>query len=298
MRIRYSRWDGTQDPLGPDLPVGELLEAISDDVLAGVDPREALDRLRRRGLEGRFSGLDALLARLREARQRELERLNLAGPLEEVRERLEGILERERSTLAFRADDDAREREAFLEALPPDVPGRIRELRGYRFADPEAQRGFDELLEHLREQVMGAFFRRIAEGMRSLGPEDLARLRDMLAELNDMIERRDRGEPVDFEGFMGRYGDLFPDRPRRSRSSWSVWPAGWRRSRACSPRSRPNSRPSSASSPSRSFGISTSPSRWIGWRPICRRCTRSSVGPRRLSPGRARRRRPSRRRWT
>lgn len=213
MRIRYSRWDGTQDPLGPDLPVGELLEAISDDVLAGVDPREALDRLRRRGLEGRFSGLDALLARLREARQRELERLNLAGPLEEVRERLEGILERERSTLAFRADDDAREREAFLDALPPDVPGRIRELRGYRFADPEAQRGFDELLEHLREQVMGAFFRRIAEGMRSLGPEDLARLRDMLAELNDMIERRDRGEPVDFEGFMGRYGDLFPDRP-------------------------------------------------------------------------------------
>ncbi|GBC86385.1 hypothetical protein HRbin12_00373 [bacterium HR12] len=150
MRIRYSRWDGTQDPLGPDLPVGELLEAISDDVLAGVDPREALDRLRRRGLEGRFSGLDALLARLREARQRELERLNLAGPLEEVRERLEGILERERSTLAFRADDDAREREAFLDALPPDVPGRIRELRGYRFADPEAQRGFDELLEHLR----------------------------------------------------------------------------------------------------------------------------------------------------
>ncbi len=213
MRIRYSRWDGTQDPLGPELPVGELLEEISEDVLSGVDPQEALDRLRRRGLQGRFSGLDALLARLRAARQRELERLNLAGPLEEVRERLEEVLERERAALASRADEDARARESFLESLPPDAPGRIRELRGYRFADPEAQRMFDELLERLREQVMGAYFRRLAEGLRSASPEDLARLRDMLAELNELIERRDRGEAVDFDGFMRRYGDLFPDRP-------------------------------------------------------------------------------------
>src|SRR5439155_5259431 len=37
---------------------------------------------------------------------------------------------------------------------------------------------------------------------------------DMLAELNDMIERRERGEPYDFEGFMQRYGDLFHDDPK------------------------------------------------------------------------------------
>ena len=35
----------------------------------------------------------------------------------------------------------------------------------------------------------------------------------MLADLNDMIERRDRGEPYDFEGFMRRQRDLFPDQP-------------------------------------------------------------------------------------
>ena len=35
----------------------------------------------------------------------------------------------------------------------------------------------------------------------------------MLAELNDMIERRERGEPYDFDGFMQRYGDLFPGDP-------------------------------------------------------------------------------------
>jgi uncharacterized protein with von Willebrand factor type A (vWA) domain len=214
MQIRYSRWDDSQDPLGPDLPAAEVLEALSDDVLMGTDAREALDRLLRRGMEGRFEGLDALRARLAAARAREEAALNLSGPLEEVRERLSQVLERERSALSFRAEDDARLREAFLDQLPPDAAGRIRELQDYRFVDPLAQAMFDDLMAHLREQVMGAYFRSMAEGMRSATPEDLARFRDMLAELNDMIERRDRGEPVDFEGFMERYGDLFPDDPR------------------------------------------------------------------------------------
>ena len=36
----------------------------------------------------------------------------------------------------------------------------------------------------------------------------------MLAELNQMIEQRARGEEYDFDGFMERYGDLFPERPQ------------------------------------------------------------------------------------
>jgi uncharacterized protein with von Willebrand factor type A (vWA) domain len=62
--------------------------------------------------------------------------------------------------------------------------------------------------------VMGAYFRSMAEGMRSMSPEDLARFRDMLAELNRMIEQRDRGEPYDFDGFMQRHGDFFPGNPK------------------------------------------------------------------------------------
>jgi uncharacterized protein with von Willebrand factor type A (vWA) domain len=130
-----------------------------------------------------------------------------------VREALGEIIERERITLSFEAGDDARMREAFLEQLPADAPGQIRELSDYRFVDPEAQRRFDELMEHLRQEVMGAHFRTIAQGMQNLSAEELARFRDMLAELNDMIERRDRGEPYDFDGFMQRHGDFFPDHP-------------------------------------------------------------------------------------
>ena len=214
MQARYSRWDDTQDPFGPELSAGELLEELSDDALSGLGIEGALSRLMRRGMQGSFEGLDALRARLRERRAREQANLDLSGPLEELRERLDDIVDRERSTLSFMAEDDARMREAFLDALPPDVPGRIGELSDYRFVDPEAQAAFDELMEHIREQVMGAYFRSMAEGLRSMSPEDLARFRDMLAELNQMIEQRERGEPYDFEGFMQRHGEFFPGNPR------------------------------------------------------------------------------------
>jgi uncharacterized protein with von Willebrand factor type A (vWA) domain len=214
VRFRYSRWDGTQDPLGPDLSASELLDAMSEDILAGEGAEGAMDRLIHRGMRGRFTGTDALAARLRQDRRREQERLDLEGPLREVAERLEDILDRERTALSFRAEDDARMREAFLDALPLDLPGMLNELREYRFVDDEAQRRFDGLMQHLTEQVLGAYFRNLAGGLRNLSPEELQRFKDMLAELNTMIEARDRGDPYDFPGFMQRYGDLFPDNPR------------------------------------------------------------------------------------
>src|SRR5512134_1151627 len=139
MRFRYSRWDGTQDPFGPDVPAADVLGELADEILMGGGADHALQRLLRRGMRGRFSGMDALRERLRQQREREEALLDLTGPLEDVRERLEEILERERTELSFREDDDARMREAFLDALPPDAPGQLGELREYRFADPTAQ---------------------------------------------------------------------------------------------------------------------------------------------------------------
>jgi uncharacterized protein with von Willebrand factor type A (vWA) domain len=214
VRYRYSRWDGTQDPFGPEVDASDVLEELADDVLMGTGADSALRRLMRRGMQGRFSGLDALRRRLSSMREQENEQLDLRGPLEEIREQLDEILDRERSALSFEAGDDARTRESFLDALPPDAPGKLRDLSVYRFVDQEAQPMFDELMEHLREQVLGGYFRGMAEGMKNITPEQLAHFRDMLADLNQMIEQRARGQEYDFDGFMQRYGDLFPDRPR------------------------------------------------------------------------------------
>lgn len=216
MRFRYSRWDGTQDPLGPDLSASDLLDAMSEELLSGQGADQALSRMLRGGMRGRFTGLDALRNRLRQARLREQQRLNLEGPLAEVQERLDDVLETERRTLSFEPSDGARLRESLLDSLPPDPAGQIRELKDYRFVDREAQRKFDQLMEWLRDQVMGSYFRNMAEGLREMSPEQRRRFTAMLSELNDLIEARRRGDDTQeaFQSFMRRHGDFFPENPR------------------------------------------------------------------------------------
>ena len=216
MRARYSRWDGTQDPLGPELSAADMLDEMSEDILSGAGAEGALSRLLRRGMSGRFSGLDALRARLRQAARRERERLNLDGPLQEIERRLAEILEDERRTLSLHLEDDARMREQSLDMLPQDPAGKLRELQDYRFVDKEAQRKFDELMQWVRGQVMGSYFRNMAQGMRSMSAEDVAAFKSMLGDLNELIGKRERGElqPGDFPEFMAKHGQFFPDNPR------------------------------------------------------------------------------------
>jgi uncharacterized protein with von Willebrand factor type A (vWA) domain len=214
VRARYSRWDASQDPLGPDLGVADLLEEVGDELLSGFGVDRALDDLRRRGVPGRARGLDDLRRQLAERRVQEAERLNLSGPLARIADELNEIVTLERQELARRIDDDARFAEARLDLLPRHPAAALRELSDYSFASAEAQRRYGELMDELRREVLNSYFSRLAEGMRDLSPEDLGRVKDMLAELNDMIAARNRGEDVDFEGFMQRYGDMFPENPR------------------------------------------------------------------------------------
>lgn len=214
MRFRYSRWDGSQDPFASDLDLGEILDEISDDVLSGFGADTALRRLMRRGIEGRMGGLNELRRRIAEQRRRLAQGLNIEGPLAEFREKLNEILAKERVALSAREGEDARMREAMLDMLPQHPAGAIRELMDYQFVDPQAQKEFDELVESIQKEVLNSYFRHLTGSMQNLTPEDVARVREMLAALNEMIAARERGEPYDFEGFMQRYGDFFPENPK------------------------------------------------------------------------------------
>ena len=55
---------------------------------------------------------------------------------------------------------------------------------------------------------------RCPRACRDVSPEQMQRMKDMLAELNQMLEQRERGEEPDFDGFMERYGDFFPGNPQ------------------------------------------------------------------------------------
>ena len=131
-----------------------------------------------------------------------------------MRDELNEILALEREELARRTDDDARFSETRLDSLPRHPAAALRELTGYEFASQEAQRRFAQLMDELRRQVLDSYFGRLAEGMRNLAGPDMERAKDMLAELNHMIAARDRGDDYDFEGFMQRYGDMFPENPQ------------------------------------------------------------------------------------
>lgn len=141
------------------------------------------------------------------------EDMNLSGPLQEIKRALDEVLSMERESLAKRDEDAARMNEVLLDALPTHPAGAIRELMSYEFSSPEARARFDALVEKVKSEVLNSFFSNIAGAMQSVHPEDVARVKDMLAELNSMIEADRRGDDYDFDGFMARFGDMFPERP-------------------------------------------------------------------------------------
>ena len=100
--------------------------------------------------------------------------------------------------------------------LPPDLAGQVRELQQYEFTSTEAREKFEELMEQLREQLVQSYFNQMSGAMQNMSPEDMQRMKDMFAELNNLLEMRERGEDTQpaFEQFMQRYGDFFPENPQ------------------------------------------------------------------------------------
>ncbi len=214
MKIRYGRWTGTQDPFPADVSPDDVLDEIGDDVLSGMSPDEALQRLLQRGMQGRngaFSGLSGLRRRVEEARRRELARMGLEGPLQNIAQRLSQIVDTERAALDLSDDAEAAAaHHADLDRLPDDVAGKLSALQHYDWHDARAAAEFRALLDELRRDVAEATFGRLAGALGSMDEAAVARMKDLLAELNELIERRNRGEDVsdDFEQFRRRYGDM------------------------------------------------------------------------------------------
>ncbi len=217
MPYRYSRWDGSQS--GFELDAEQVLAEVADDLLYHGDLHAALRRALQDGLrapDGRaLEGLRQLLERIARRRREELDRHELSGLTADIARRLDEIIDQERAGLDRLPDPaDAARRHQHLDELPPDLAGRFRGLQNYDFADADARRRFEELAEELRRQLLQNQFNRLAQGMGELTPERMAAMKDMLAELNQMLAQRERGEEPDFAGFMSRHGQFFPGNPQ------------------------------------------------------------------------------------
>ena len=233
---RYARWDGSQRL--EELSADDVLSAVSDDVLADSDLSAALARLLARGLHGdrdgnrQMTGLNELLRRLADARQELLSRYELGDVLADVKQELEEIVGSERRALERRiagvarestdpaaapneslqrmAADMAARRQDQLDQLPADVGGRLRALSEYDFLDPDARGRFDELLDRLRRQVLDAQFAGLSDALRGMTPEQLTANREMVRELNALLQERLAGREPDVSSFLSRYGSQFP----------------------------------------------------------------------------------------
>ena len=237
-RYRYSRWDGSQK--GFDFDAYDVLAEMTDDLMYHGDPMAALRRLMQEGFEDRngerIQGLRETLEKLRQERQERLENHDLGGVYDEINDELRELVDQEREALDDRnalaemelGDPDAGEeskrnaelaqetttnKRMQLDLMPDDLAGKVRGLQNYEFESNEAQQRFDDLVEQLRQQLMKQQFDQMTGAMENMSPEDMARMKDMMAELNNMLEQRARGEEPDFEKFMDEYGDFFPENP-------------------------------------------------------------------------------------
>jgi uncharacterized protein with von Willebrand factor type A (vWA) domain len=230
-RYRYSRWDGTQ--VGFELDAYDVFGEITDDLLYHGDLNAALRRMLQSGFEDRngeqLMGLREMLEKLRRRRRDQLEQFNLGGVYDDIAQELREVVDMERTSLddmasEARTSGDARrqelteqvvsERQLQLDMLSPDLAGQVKDLQQYEFTSSEARERFDELVDRLRQQIMQQYVDRMSGSMQNMTPEDLQRMKDMMGALNHMLEQRQRGEEPDFESFMQRYGDFFPENPQ------------------------------------------------------------------------------------
>jgi len=238
---RYGAWDGGADPLAPPYDVRAAVDALGRDVMEGRSLREALRDLLRQGAPGergeRDGGLDALRERVRRRREQLRSSGDLAGSLQQARDRLDQALTTERAALDQAAADAASREEAAREAgdddgaasagsdaaraelahaqldtLPRRTAAAVRELADYDWTSQAAKQTYEELLAELREQALRAQI----PGLGQQGAQGVEGTKELLGDLNALLAAHERGEDTaeQFADFMAKHGDAFPEDPK------------------------------------------------------------------------------------
>lgn len=104
----------------------------------------------------------------------------------------------------------AKRKQDYLDKLPNDIPGQIKGLSEYDFMDDEAREKFKELMDSLQQQMMQQFFQGMQQSLQNMTPEDIAKMREMIRDLNQMLRDRQEGREPDFDSFMQKHGEYFP----------------------------------------------------------------------------------------
>jgi uncharacterized protein with von Willebrand factor type A (vWA) domain len=191
----YSRWDGTQSEFSLD--ARRALDALSDLMMEGLSPEEALEMMRRAGFElagmdFRVMGTEELIQELRREAQRLLQQYNLEHATDELAERLEQALAREEAAQREAHGMESRALNEFLEKRHRQgrLSERIEALRDHDFLDDEARETFQELLAELdRLRELEEFMQENAQrfrGKQSASYEQAQEIRERIQALQQL----------------------------------------------------------------------------------------------------------------
>src|SRR4051794_31277797 len=217
-RSRYTHYVDGPDPLAPPVDLAEALDAIGEDVMAGYSPERALREFLRRGGRDQ-AGLDELAPRVAQRRKELTREHNLDGTLQEVKELLDRAVLAERKQLARDVDMDEGDRalaQMQLDNLPSSPAAAVNELNGYDWRSAEAREEFERIKDLLGREILDQRFAGMKQALENATDEDRAALNEMLADLNELLENRQRGEDTQeqFDDFMAKHGDYFPEQPQ------------------------------------------------------------------------------------
>ena len=212
---RYSAYTGGPDPLAPPVDLADALEQIGQDVMAGASPRRALSELLRRGTKN-MRGADRLAGEANRRRRELLRNNNLDGTLQEIKRLLDEAVLAERKELARALDDDARFGELQLDALSPSPAKAVQELADYNWRSSEAHEKYEQIKDLLGREMLDQRFAGMKQALEGATDEDRRRVTEMLDDLNDLLDKHARGQdsPQDFQDFMNKHGEFFPENPR------------------------------------------------------------------------------------
>ena len=215
---RYGRYVGGPDPLAPPLDLSEALDAVSEGVMAGYSPQQSMREFLREGGRDQ-TGLDELAGRVRRRRRELMDRHHLGGTLDEVEQLLEQALLAERGQLArdTRMDPmDRTLREMTIENLPDSPAAAVGELAEYDWASTEAREKYQQIQDLLGREALDARFSGMKQALENATDADRAAATEMISDLTDLLDKHARGEGTaeDFERFMDKHGDAFPEQPR------------------------------------------------------------------------------------
>ncbi|HWJ11674.1 MAG TPA: hypothetical protein VNS46_20000, partial [Nocardioides sp.] len=170
---RYRRYDGG-DPLAPPVDIAEALDAIGQDVMAGYSPERAMREFLRRGGDDQ-AGLDDLARRVAERRRDLLQRHNLDGTLDEIRELLEKAVLEERKQLARDAlmdEGDRAFRELRMQSLPDSPAAAVTELNDYDWQSREAREAFEQIKDLLGRELLDQRFAGMKQALENATDAD------------------------------------------------------------------------------------------------------------------------------